>query len=532
MVQQDQQNHMLGEGTQRNQGRTAQRMNILAAKLIGETVRTTLGPQGMDKMIVDALGDIVITNDGATILKEMNIEHPTAKIIVEVAKTQEDEVGDGTTTVVVLAGELLRRAEELIDQNIHPTMIIKGYRIASEVAQKVLHEISEEITVKSTETLRKLAITAMTGKVAENAKEQLATIVVKALQAVRENDEIDIENIKIEKKIGSSIKDTELISGIVLDKEKVHNNMPKKITNAKVALIDAPLEIQTTETDAKISITDPNKLQGFLDMEENMLKKLVKQIVNSGAKVVLCQKGIDEVVQYLLAQEGIYACRRVKKSDLQKVAKATGARIISNINDLQSIHLGEAGVVEEVKIADENMTFIRECKKPGAVTILVRATTEHIVDEVARAIDDALGNVASAIRAKKIVAGAGATEIELARNIAHYAQKLSGKEQLAVNAFAKAMEIIPQTLAENAGLDPIDVITELKAAHDKGEKWAGVNVVTGKAINAFKTGILEPLPIKTQAIASASDVAIMILRIDDVIIAGVQEQQGNPESLE
>jgi len=523
---------MLSEGTQRNQGRTAQRMNILAAKLIGETVRTTLGPQGMDKMIVDALGDIVITNDGATILKEMNIEHPTAKMIVEVAKTQEDEVGDGTTTAVILAGELLRRAEELLDQNIHPTIIIKGYRIASGVAQKVLANISEEITSKNTDILKKLSMTAMTGKVAENAKEQLSKIVVEALQTVQEKNKIDIENIKIEQKVGSSIHDTELVSGIILDKEKVHNNMPSEIKNARIALIDSPLEIQSTETDAKISITDPEKLQAFLDMEENMLKKIVNQIAETGANVVLCQKGIDEVVQYLLAQKGIYACRRVKKSDLHKVARATGGRIISNSNDLSKEQLGEAGLVEEVKVADEYMTFIRDCKEPRAVTILVRATTEHIAEEVKRAIDDAIGNVASALRAKRIVAGAGATEIELARNINHYAQKLSGKEQLAVSAFAKAMEVIPQTLAENAGLDPIDVIAELKSAHDRGQKWAGVNVYTGKAIDAFKEGILEPLPIKTQAIASAADVSIMILRIDDVIVAGAAETQNNHETLE
>lgn len=529
---QKQQDYVLPEGTQRNQGRTAQRMNILAAKLIGETVRTTLGPQGMDKMIVDALGDIVITNDGATILREMNIEHPTAKMIVEVAKTQEDEVGDGTTTAVVLAGELLRRAEELIDQNIHPTIVIKGYRIAAKVANAVLENMSETITARSVETLRKLAMTAMTGKVAENAKDHLAHIVVKALQSVRDEGDIDIDNIKIEKKIGYSVEQTELIAGIVLDKEKVHNNMPTKLSEAKVALIDAPLEIQTTETDAKISINDPEKLQAFLDMEENMLKKIVQQIKSTGANVVLCQKGIDEVVQYLLAQEGIYACRRVKKSDLFKVAKATKGRIITNIKDLQTKHLGHAGLVEEVKVGDESMTFIKDCEDPKAVTILVRATTEHLADEVKRAVDDAVGNVASALRAKKIVGGAGSVEIELARNLSHYAQKLSGKEQLAVNSFAKAMEIVPQTLAENAGLDPIDIIADLKAAHDKGKKWAGINVFTGDNIDALNEGIIEPLPVKTQALLSASEVAVMILRIDDVIVAGTQEQQKTQEPLE
>ncbi len=527
MTQTPQQNeeYLLNEGTKRNQGRTAQRMNILAAKLVAEMVRTTLGPQGMDKMIVDSLGDVTITNDGATILKEMNIEHPTAKMVVEIAKTQEDIIGDGTTTTVVLAGELLHQAEDLLEQGVHPTVIIKGYRMAEKTAQKILLNMSELITQKDAKTLNMLAMTAMTGKVAEGAKEHLAGIVVSALQKIKEeNIEIDIDNVKVEKKVGSSVAETELIKGVVIDKEKVHAGMPKKVEHAKIALIDAPLELRRTETDAKISITDPEKLQSFLDMEENMLKKLVDTIAKSGARVVFCQKGIDEVVQYLLAQRGIYACRRVKKSDLKNIARATGASIISNVNDLKTIHLGKAGLVEEVKVGDEAMTFVRDCKNPKAVTILVRATTEHIADEVHRAIDDALGNVASAFRAQRIVGGAGATEIELTRNLQHFGQKVSGKEQLAILAFAKAMEIIPKTLAENAGFDAIDVLSELKAAHDKGKKWAGVNVFTGKVINAYKEGIIEPLPIKTQALASASEVAVMILRIDDVIVAGTGEQ--------
>ncbi|MCA9478326.1 MAG: TCP-1/cpn60 chaperonin family protein [Nanoarchaeota archaeon] len=522
-----QQPELLADGTSRNQGRTAQRMNILAAKLVGETVRTTLGPQGMDKMIVDALGEVIITNDGATILKEMNIEHPTAKMVVEVAKTQEDEVGDGTTTAVVLAGELLKQAEDLIDQNIHPTVIIKGYQLASEKAQIVLENIAEPITLKDTATLKKLSMTAMTGKVAEHAKELLSDIVVLALKKVSDEDGfIDLENIKVEKKTGSTIHQTQLIQGIVLDKEKVHNGMPKFAENAKIALIDSPLEIAQTETDAKISINDPSKLQEFLDMEQHMLEQLVNKIKASGASVVFCQKGIDDVVQYLLAKQGIYACRRVKKSDIYKLSRATGAAIVTNVNDLSSASLGKAGLVREVKVGDEYMTYVEECKNPKAVTILVRASTDHIADEVRRAVDDALGNVSSALRARRIVAGAGACEIELARNLNHFARTLSGKEQLAVNAFAKAMEVIPRTLSENAGLDPIDVITELRSAHEKGhQKWAGLNVENGKAFDAFKKGILEPLPIKTQAVASASDVAIMILRIDDVIIAGGQPEQ-------
>lgn len=533
-AQQSNKDYLLSEGTQRDQGKTAQRMNFLAAKLVAETVRTTLGPQGMDKMIVDALGEVTITNDGATILKEMNIEHPTAKMIVEIAKTQEDEVGDGTTTAVVLAGELLRQAEELIDQNIHPTVVIKGYRLAAAKSKKILENMSENITEKNVGALKRLAMTAMTGKVADDAKEHLSDVVVHALKDIKNENKIDIDNIKIEKKIGASTQDTELINGIVLDKEKTHANMPEEILNAKVALIDSALEIQSTETDAKISITDPSKLQEFLDMEEQMLRQMANAIVKSGANVVLCQKGIDDVVQYLLAEKGVYACRRVKKSDLKKLAKATGATIISKVNDINPKNLGIAGRVHEIKIGDEAMTYVRECKDPKAVTILVGATTEHIADEITRAIDDALGNVASAMRAKKIVAGAGSTEIELTRNITAYAQQLKGKEQLAVLAFAKAMEVIPKTLAENAGLDPIDVITELKSAHEKGEKWAGLNVYTGKAIDAFQEGIVEPLPVKTQAIASAADVAVIILRIDDIIVAGMQEQgPGNPgDSLE
>ncbi|MGM5481124.1 MAG: thermosome subunit alpha [Nanobdellota archaeon] len=529
--QQRNQDRLLNEDTQRSQGRSAQQMNLLAAKLVGETVRTTLGPQGMDKMIVDALGEVTISNDGATILREMNIEHPTAKMVVEVAKTQEEEVGDGTTTAVVLAGELLRQAEELLEQNIHPTMIIKGYQTAATIAQRILYNMSDEVTTKDFKILKKLAMTAMTGKVAESGKEHLADIVVKALQIVSEENTPRLKNISIERKVGSSIHNTELINGIVLDKEKVKSDMPSTVQKAKIALIDSPLEIQSTETDAKISITDPEKYQSFLDMEEDMLRKMVNRIAKSGANVVFCQKGIDDVVQYLLAKRGIYACRRVKRSDLASLSKATGATIITNVNDLEERHLGKAGLVEEVSIGDESMTFIRECKNPKAVTILVRATTEHVVDEVKRAVDDALGNVNSALKAKRIVGGSGASEIELSRNLASYAQKLSGKEQLAVAAFAKAMEIIPKTLSENAGLDPVDMIADLKAAHDKGQKWAGIDVFTGKIFDAAKKGIVEPLPIKTQAVASASDVAMMILRIDDVIISS-PEQQGKPPAYE
>lgn len=535
--QQSQNQHILEQGTSRNQGQTAQRMNILAAKLVGETVRTTLGPQGMDKMIVDALGEVIITNDGATILKEMNIEHPTAKMVVEIAKTQEEEVGDGTTTAVVLAGELIHQAELLLEQNVHPTSIIKGFQTANIEAQKKLHSIGKKITNKDTAILEKLSMTAMTGKVAEQAKDHLSKIVVKAIKQISKNSKdsknpnnININNISIQKKVGANVSQTELISGLVLDKQKIHNNMPSEINQAKIALIDSPLELQQTDTDAKISITDPSKLQEFLDMEEQMLKKLVDKITSTGANVVFCQKGVDEIVQYLLAQKGVYACRRVKKSDMEKIAQATGASIITTTNDLSASKLGKAGSVVQEKIGDEYMTFIRNCTSSQTATILVRANTEHIADEIKRAIEDSIGNVASAIRAQKIVGGAGAVEIELSSHIQKFAQKFSGKEQLAIQGFAKAMEVIPQTLAENAGLDPIDCIADLKSHHDKKRVWAGLDVYSGRIFNAIKAGVVEPLLVKTQAISSASDVAIMILRIDDVIIAAPQApMRQNPQ---
>ncbi len=504
---------LLSQGTTRNQGRTAQRMNILAGKLIGETVRTTLGPQGMDKMIVTDQQQTIITNDGATILREMNIEHPTAKMIVEIAKTQEYEVGDGTTTAVVLAGELLKQAEDLLDQNIHPTTIIKGYRIAATKAQTILQNISEP--VKGKQILEKLASTAITGKVADEAKQELSKLVVAALEQVD-----SLEHIKLETKTGASVAQTELIKGVVLDREKVHGNMPTTVNNAKIALLDSPLEVRNTDADTKISVQNPEQFQAFLSMEEQMLQELVQTIAKTGANVVFCQKGIDEVVQYLLAQRGIYACRRVKKSDMQQLARATGGTIITNIQDLNKTHIGSAGSVSEQKIGEEHMTFVQECKESKAVTILVRAMTEHIGAEVKRALDDAIGNVASAKRAQAVLGGAGSSEMELARNLRLYAQEYSGKEQLAITSFAKAMEIIPKTLSENAGIDPVDSITALKSEHDKGKKWAGINVYTGKTLDAFNAGIVEPLPVKTHAVKAAADVAIMILRIDDVIMAG------------
>ncbi len=518
---------ILPEGAQRSTGRIAQRNNILAAKLVAETIRTTLGPKGMDKMIVDSLGDVTVTNDGATILDEMNIEHPTAKMIVEVAKTQEDEVGDGTTTAVVLAGELLKNAEPLLDQNVHPAVLARGYRLAAEKAQEILNSVAENVDKNDKELLKKIALTAMTGKGAEAAKEILAQLVVDAVtQVAEENGKVDKDNIKIEKKVGKGVEDTELVKGVVIEKERAHPGMPKKVENAKIALLDCALEIKSTEIDAKIQITDPNQIQAFIQQEEKILNEMVEKIAKTGANVVFCQKGIDDVAQHFLAKHGIFAARRVKESDMKALTKATGARIITNLDDLTEADLGTAGIVEEVKIGDEEMIYIKECKNPKSVTLLVRGGTEHVVDEVKRAIEDAIGDVIAVLRTGKVVAGAGAPEIEVARQLRDFANTLSGREQLAVQAFAESIEIIPRTLAENAGLDPIDILAELKAAHEKGDKWAGINVFSGKVINAWESGIIEPLRIKTQALKSASEAAILILRIDDVIAGGKEEMPG------
>ncbi|MDA1196761.1 MAG: thermosome subunit alpha [Nanoarchaeota archaeon] len=514
---------ILPENTQRTVGKNAQRTNIMAARMVAETVRTTLGPKGMDKMIVDSLGDITVTNDGVTILEEIQIEHPSAKMIVEVAKTQENEVGDGTTTAVVLAGELLKNAEYLLDKAVHPTVIARGYRLAEAKVQEILNEIAETINIEDNTILNKISMTAMTGKGAESSKELLSDIAVKAVKLVMDKENgisIDKENIKLEKKVGGAVQDTELIEGIVLDKERVNSNMPNHIEKAKIALIDSAIEIKNTEMDAKIQITQPGQIQSFIDQEEQMLRHKVEMITASGANVLICQKGIDDLAQYFLAKQGVFAIRRAKQSDMQALARATGARIVNNLEELSKEDIGFAGVVEEVKVGDENMTYIRNCKNPKSVTILIRGGTAHVVDEVKRAMEDALGDITAAIKNTKVVAGAGAIEIELARQLKSYADSLSGREQLAVHAFATAIEILPTTLAENAGLDPIDVLAELKSAHDKGKKWAGINVFTGKVMDAWKEGVIEPARIKTQAFSSATEVAVMILRIDDVIAGG------------
>src|SRR3989338_6481750 len=477
---------ILPEDTRRDTGKSAQKNNIAAAKAVAETVRTTLGPKGMDKMLVDSMGDIVVTNDGVTILEEMAIEHPTAKMIVEVAKTQENEVGDGTTTAVVLAGELLKNAEHLLDDNIHPTIIAKGYRMAAEKAKHILNELAEKVTEHDIDLLKKIASTAMTGKGAESAKELLSDLCVKAVLQVKDNEGVNLDNIKIEKKVGEAIEASELIAGIVLDKEKVNFGMPRSIKDAKLALLDAALEVKSPETDTKIEISSPEQLEAFLEREERLLREMVKKIKDSGANVVVCQKGIDDLAQHFLAKENIYAVRRVKKSDLDKLALATNGKIVTSLKELSSSDLGHAGLVEELKVGDELMTYIRECKNPKAVTLLVRGGTEHVAAEVERAVKDALGDLAASLNSGKIVAGAGAVEIELAKRIRHFATSLSGKEQLAVNAFAQAIEIIPKTLAENAGLDPIDLLAELKAKHDQPSgKWFGIDVYEGKVVDSW-----------------------------------------------
>jgi thermosome len=512
---------ILPEGSLRTTGRDAQTRNIMAAKAVAETVRTTLGPKGMDKMLVDSIGDVTITNDGATILDEMEIEHPAAKMIVEVAKTQEDEVGDGTTTAVIIAGELLKKAEGLIEQNIHPTNIIRGYRQAKQKALKILRELGTPISLKDKDMLEKIAMTAMTGKSSEAAKDSLAKLAVEAVSLVAEEENgkvfIDKDNIQIEKKQGGSVDDTELIKGLVIDKEVVHSNMPKKIKDAKIALIDVPLEVKETETNAEIRITSPEQLQGFVEQEHKMLKEMVNKVVKSGCNVVLCQKGIDDLAQHYLAKNGIMAARRVKKSDMEKLAKATGANIVSSVDELTSDDLGYAGLVEEKKIAGEAMIFVRDCKDPKAVSILIRGGTEHVVDEVKRAMDDAVLGVGSAIELGKIVAGGGAIETEVARRLRKYAETVGGREQLAINAFAEAVEIVPRTLAESTGADPIDILVNLRAEHDSGKINMGVDVIEAKNSDMIEKGVIEPLKIKTQAIQSASEAAEMILRIDDVV---------------
>jgi len=511
---QGQQILILPEGTQRLLGRDAQRMNIMAGKTLAETIRTTLGPKGMDKMLVDGLGDIVVTNDGVTILKEMDIEHPAAKMLVEVAKTQEDEVGDGTTTAVIIAGELLKKAEDLIEMEIHPTVISAGYRKAAIKAQEILDEIS--INASGPETLQSIAMTAMTGKGTEKARKPLAELIVKAVQMVEEDGEVDKDHININRIQGATVEESQIVNGVVIDKGRLDPSMPKKVEDARIALLKFPIEVKSLETDAKIKLTDPSQMQAFIEQEEKMIRDMVDKVVDSGANVLFCQKGIDDLAQHYLAREGILAVKRVRKSDIERLEKATGARVATNLDDLRTEDLGIAGQVYEKKIFDEVLLFVEDCVDPKAVSIILRGSTKHVAEEVERAVDDAIGVVAATLEDGLVVAGGGAPEIAIAKGLKEYADTISGREQLAIGAFAAALEVVPKTLAENAGLDSIDALVDLKAAHEKSP-YMGLNVFTGDVTDMKEAGVIEPKRVKKQAIQSAAEAAEMILRIDDVI---------------
>ena len=509
---------ILREGATRNRGQEAQNNNFAAARAVAAAVRSTLGPKGMDKMLIDSMGDITITNDGVTILKEMDIEHPAAKMMVEIAKTQDAEVGDGTTTAVVIAGELLKNAEGLLTQGVHPTVIAEGYRMAAVKALVMLDGFA--ITVKPTDTamLKKIAETALSGKNPEVSKDRLCDILVKAITFVTDPDgKVDIAHINVEKKVGGSVDDTNLIEGMVIDKERAHPSMPKSVKNAKILLLNAALEFKKSEVNAKINISTPGQAQAFLDEEEHMVHTMVNKVVKSGATVIFCQKGIDDVAQHYLAKAGILAVRRLKKSDIENLARATGANIVNTIDAITPKDLGTAGLVEERKVSGDEMIYVSKCKDPKAVSIIVKGGTEHVVDELERAIHDALMVVSVVVEGKKIVAGGGAPETELSLQLRKYASQEGGRVQLAIEAFAAALEIIPRTLAENAGLDAIDMLVAIRAAHEAGKKNFGLDVYQGKPVDMLKAGVVEPLRVKTQAISSAAEAAVMILRIDDVI---------------
>jgi thermosome len=514
---------VLKEGTSRETGKGALGKNIAAAKAVAEAVRTTLGPKGMDKMLVDSMGDVVITNDGATILKEIDVEHPAAKMIIETAKTQDEQCGDGTTSAVVLAGELLKLSEDLVEQNVHPTVITAGFRLAADKAIEILESISENVTINDEETLRNIAMTSMTGKSAGALKDYLADVVVQAVKAIAETEDdkliADIDNIKIEKKHGGAIRDTKLIEGIIIDKERAHSGMPRVVKSAKIALVNAALEVKKTEVDAKIQIRSPEQLKNFVDEEARMLKEMVEKVKRSGATVLLCQKGIDDLAEHYLARNGIFTIKRVSESDMKKLVKATGGKLVSNLDDLSKDDLGTAGKVEQQKIGNDEMTFIMDCPKAKAVSIIIRGGTEHVIDEIERGLHDGLSVVATALEDGKINTGGGSAAIEISQGLREYATTIGGREQMAVEAFASAVEIIPRALAENAGLDQIEALIDLRKAHKKGEKQAGLNLDTGKVMNMRQANVIEPLRVGTQAIQSATDVAVMILRIDDVIAA-------------
>ncbi|MGA2680306.1 MAG: thermosome subunit beta [Candidatus Bathyarchaeia archaeon] len=523
---------VMKEGSNRSRGREAQHGNITAAKVVAESVRSALGPKGMDKMLVDNFGDTTITSDGRTILDEMDVQHPAAKMLVEVAKTQDNEAGDGTTSAVIIAGELLSRAEELIEKNIHPTVIIDGYRKAAEKALETLEKIALPVDLKSEEFLKKAATTAMGSKIVAEHKDYLADLAVKAMLAVAEKQngvyKVDVDDVKVEKKTGESLMDTTLINGILLDKEIVQSGMPKRMEKAKIALIDASLEIEKTELDSKITIESPDMIEAFLREEETMLRDMTNKILASGANVVVCQKGIDDMAQHFLSRKGVIAIRRAKKSDMEKLARATGGKIVSSINAISPSDLGYAALVEERKIGDDKMTFIEGCKNPKAVTLLVRGATQRMTAEAERSIHDALCVIRDLIQEPKIVAGGSAPEMEMASVLRKYAETMPGREQIAVRVFAEALESIAVTLAENAGLDPVDILIELRTRHEKGETWAGIEVLEGKVQDMSKVNIFEPLSVKKQIIKSANEAASMILKVDDVIASGKMKGPPTP----
>jgi len=515
---------VMREGSGRSGGKDAQRNNIMAARTIAEAVKSSLGPKGMDKMLVDSSGDVIITSDGRTILDKMDIEHPAAKMMVEVAKTQDAEVGDGTTTAVILAGELLGKAEELINKGVHPTVIVEGYNKAADRALETLENIAIRVKPSGKEFLKKVAATSMASKLVSENKEQLAQIAVEAVLSVArkvgEDYLVDLDDIMVEKKPGESMSETKLIEGLVLDKEVVHSGMPKRVEKAKIALLVSALEIKKTEFDTKINIERPEQMDSFLREEEGMLKAMVEKLVASGANVVICQKGIDDMVQHFLARKGVLAVQRVKESDMKKLAMATSGKPVTNLEGLSKSDLGFAELVEERKMGDDKMTFIEGCKNPRSVSILIRGSDKRFLEEAERSVHDALCVVRDVVQAPKIVAGGGAPEMEVARALRAYAETLPGREQLAVRSFGEAMEIVPLTLGENAGLDPVDLLLELRTRHEKGEKWAGVDVFEGKIKDMRELGVYEPLAVKKQTIKSATEATTMILRVDDVIASG------------
>lgn len=521
---------VLREDTQRSKGRDARKSNMVAAQIIAEVLKTTLGPRGMDKMLIDSLGDITITSDGATILDEIDVQHPAAKMMIEVSKTQDKEVGDGTTTAVLLAGELLKKAGELLEDKIHPSIIISGYRKAAEKALETLESVSKDVDMDDRDTLMKLSNTSIRSKAVSSVRDHLSGIVIDAIkQVIEERDGTviaDVDNVQIVKKVGEGLRDTQLVKGIIVDKEVVHAGMPKKIKKAKIMLLDTPLEVKKTEFDAEIKITSPDSIKAFLDQESDMLKRKVDQVVETGANVLFCQKGIDDVAQHYLAKAGVLSARRVKKSDMEKLAKATGGKVVNNLADMKKSDLGVCGVVEEKKVGNDKMIFVEECKDPKAVAIFIRAGLERMIDEAERSLNDALYVISDVAETPKMVAGGGSVEMEMSKAVRGYAPQVGGREQLAIEAFADALEIIPRTLAENAGLDILDTMVAMKTAHAKKEgAHMGVNVYDEGVIDMMGEGVVEPTVVKEQAIKSGIEVTSMILRIDDVVAA----KSGGPD---